>query len=70
MKGKPEEVFTELFKTHDVKIVTVEHDTGPYSKKRDEVVKQLCSEHKVKFESFVSHTLFDLDEFTEMPKTY
>lgn len=59
MQGKPEEVFPELFRTWNIKLLTWEYDIEPYAKKRDSLVENMAKEYKVKVEEHVSHTLYN-----------
>lgn len=62
IKGKPAETFKELFKEWNVKKLTFEIDTEPYSKERDLLIKTLAEESSVEVITKVSHTLYDLEK--------
>ncbi|KAI5704905.1 hypothetical protein M8J76_005265 [Diaphorina citri] len=59
VQGKPEEVFPDIFKTWNIKLLTWEYDIEPYAKKRDGLVEDMAKEYKVKVEQHVSHTLYN-----------
>jgi cryptochrome len=59
IRGKVDIVFEELFTSWDVKLITLEYDTEPYSRKRDPVMYKLAEKHKIPFEGFWSHTLYE-----------
>ncbi|XP_062617610.1 cryptochrome-1-like [Saccostrea cucullata] len=59
VRGKPAEVFPQLFKDWGVSHLTFEEDTEPYAVKRDAEITKLAEQHKVKVTSCVSHTLYD-----------
>ena len=64
IKGKPAETFKELFKEWNVKKLTFEIDTEPYSKERDLLIKTLAEESSVEVITKVSHTLYDLEKYS------
>uniref|UniRef100_A0A8D8QV99 Cryptochrome-2 n=1 Tax=Cacopsylla melanoneura TaxID=428564 RepID=A0A8D8QV99_9HEMI len=59
VRGKPEEVFPDLFKTWNIKQLTWEYDIEPYAKKRDALIEEMAKQYKVKVEQHVSHTLYN-----------
>lgn len=62
IKGKPVETFQKIFKEWNVKLLTFEVDTEPYSKERDAQVTRLAEEHSVHVITKISHTLYDLEK--------
>ena len=71
VRGKPEDVFPELFKKWNVTRLTYEYDTEPYSLSRDEKVTELAKEHKVDVSYKVSHTLYDIERcYSCLARTY
>jgi len=66
--GKPREVFEDVLKRWDIKKLTFETDTEPYSVKRDEEIIKLAEEHKVDVVTKLSHTLFDPAEILKANK--
>ncbi|XP_033479411.1 cryptochrome circadian regulator 5 [Epinephelus lanceolatus] len=65
VRGKPEEVFPELFDNWKVTKLTYEYDTEPYSLSRDKTVTTLAKEHGVEVIYKISHTLYDIDRIIE-----
>ncbi|XP_040011325.1 cryptochrome circadian regulator 5 [Xiphias gladius] len=65
VRGKPEDVFPELFNKWKVTKLTYEHDTEPYSLSRDKKVTALAKEHGVEVVYKISHTLYDIDRIIE-----
>lgn len=61
VRGKPEEVFKRVFAEWNVKLLTFELDTEPYSKERDKIVERLAKESDVEVQQCVSHTLYDTE---------
>ncbi|XP_069804452.1 cryptochrome-1-like isoform X1 [Dendropsophus ebraccatus] len=61
VRGKPPEVFPELFRKWKVTRLTFEVDTEPYSRQRDAEVEKIAAEHKVEVIQRVSNTLYDVD---------
>uniref|UniRef100_A0AAQ4QUJ3 Photolyase/cryptochrome alpha/beta domain-containing protein n=1 Tax=Gasterosteus aculeatus aculeatus TaxID=481459 RepID=A0AAQ4QUJ3_GASAC len=65
VRGKPEEVFPELFDRWKVTKLTYEYDTEPYSLSRDKTVATLAKEHGVEVIYKISHTLYDTERIIE-----
>lgn len=63
VRGKPEEVFPELFDRWKVTKLTYEYDTEPYSLSRDKTVATLAKEHGVEVIYKISHTLYDTERY-------
>lgn len=61
VRGKPEEVFPELFKEWKVEKITWEVDTEPYARSRDEKIERLARDCGVKVVSLVGHTLYNTE---------
>ena len=58
-KGQPEKVFEELFGQYRIKAVFAGVDYEPYSKSRDQLVKDLCEKRGARFHSYADHVVFD-----------
>ncbi|XP_061820395.1 cryptochrome circadian regulator 5 [Nerophis lumbriciformis] len=65
VRGKPEDVFPQLFTKWKITKLTYEFDTEPYSVSRDKKVSALAKEHNVEVVYKVSHTLYDIDRIIE-----
>ncbi|XP_075906875.1 cryptochrome circadian regulator 5 [Nelusetta ayraudi] len=65
VRGKPEDVFPELFDNWKVTKLTYEYDTEPYSLSRDETVSALAKKHNVEVVYRVSHTLYNIERIIE-----
>lgn len=61
VRGKPDDVFPELFVKWNVVKLTFEIDTEPYAKVRDKNVCKIASNHKVDVSTSISHTLYDVE---------
>ncbi|XP_063234251.1 cryptochrome-2 [Bacillus rossius redtenbacheri] len=61
LRGKPEEVFREIFSSWDIKRLTFESDTEPYARERDGMVCELAKEAGVPVVQKVSHTLYNTE---------
>ncbi|CAH0754015.1 unnamed protein product [Bemisia tabaci] len=59
LHGKPEEIFPELLKEWNVKLLTFESDIEPYACKRDSSVMSIAKKFGVKVLQSVSHTLYN-----------
>ncbi|XP_064600312.1 cryptochrome-1-like [Liolophura sinensis] len=75
VRGKPSEVFPELFKKWKVTRLTYEVDTEPYAVERDKEIDNLAAHHKVEVIKKVSHTLYDTNKVVsknngKVPLTY
>jgi len=75
VRGKPNEVLEKLINEWDVKMMTWEIDTEPYSKERDAKIEKLAISKDVKVETFSSHTLYNPEQVVaknkgETPLTY
>ena len=60
IRGKPEIEFPKLFIKWNVKHLSYEFDTEPYSRLRDDKVNEMAAEYKVEISKHVSHTLYDV----------
>uniref|UniRef100_A0A671R7H4 Cryptochrome circadian regulator 3b n=1 Tax=Sinocyclocheilus anshuiensis TaxID=1608454 RepID=A0A671R7H4_9TELE len=74
IRGQPANIFPRLFKWK-VSRLTFEGDSEPFGKERDAAIKKLASEAGVEVITKISHTLYDLDQITELnggqpPLTY
>ncbi|XP_022085334.1 cryptochrome-2-like isoform X2 [Acanthaster planci] len=75
LRGKPTEVFPDIFKSWQISHLTFEHDTEPYAKIRDEAVTTIAEEHGVRVTQKTSHTLYDIQSILKAnggkpPSTY
>jgi len=75
LKGDPVETFEKFFKDWNVKKLTFEIDTEPYSKERDALIKTLADKNSIEVITKVSHTLYDLEKIykankNSVPLTY
>ena len=75
LKGNPEEVLEKYIKKWNVKKITWELDTEPYSKARDAKIQKLADAQDVLVETFTSHTLYNPDQIVaknkgDVPLTY
>lgn len=75
VRGKPEVEFPKLFIKWNVKQLSYEVDTEPYSRLRDDKVNEMAAEHKVEISKHVSHTLYDVTKIIaknkgSVPLTY
>lgn len=59
LRGKVDDVWEACFKNWNVKLVTFENDTEPYSRARDSRFYKISEKHGVPYEGFWSHTLFE-----------
>ncbi|XP_028328938.1 cryptochrome circadian regulator 5 [Gouania willdenowi] len=65
VRGKPEEVFPELFSKWNITKLTYEYDTEPYGRSCVGKVTTLAQEHGVEVIYKISHTLYDIDRIIE-----
>ncbi|XP_028838110.1 cryptochrome-2-like isoform X2 [Denticeps clupeoides] len=65
VRGKPSDVFPELFREWSVTRLTFETDTEPYSQQRDKEVLRLAEEHGVEVIQKISHTLYNIERIIE-----
>ena len=75
VRGLPNEVLPKLFKSWNVKKLTFESDTEPYSVKRDEEITDLAGKFNVEVVTKLSHTLYNPHDVVkkyngQTPKTY
>lgn len=64
VRGKPEDVFPQLFNKWKITKLTYEYDTEPYSLSRDKKVAALAKENGVEVIYKISHTLYDIDRYS------
>lgn len=62
VRGKPEATVERLISRLSLKFIYYEQDSEPYARVRDSVIVETARKHGVHVESFVGHTLFDLDD--------
>lgn len=60
--GKPEEVWQEILREHDVKAVFTNRDYEPYAKERDGKIEQMLSGAGISFDDYKDQCIFDRDE--------
>ncbi|CAL8350302.1 unnamed protein product [Merluccius merluccius] len=65
VRGKPQDVFPQLFREWGVSRLTYEYDTEPFSRSTDQEVADLAKEHGVEVVYKISHTLHDIDRIIE-----
>ena len=68
VRGSPKEALPKLFKDWNVKKLTFESDTEPYSVERDREITKLAQDFKIEVVSKLSHTLFDPQEVVKKNK--
>ncbi|XP_028838824.1 cryptochrome-2-like [Denticeps clupeoides] len=68
VRGKPSDVFPELFREWSVTRLTFETDTEPYSQQRDKEVLRLAEEHGVEVIQKISHTLYNIERSLLKPR--
>mmetsp|Transcript_22746 Transcript_22746/g.26727 ORF Transcript_22746/g.26727 Transcript_22746/m.26727 type:complete len:516 (+) Transcript_22746:215-1762(+) len=62
IRGNPHIVLKEKFKEWNIEMISLEKDTEPYARRRDEEMMILCNEMNVNYHESTSHTLYDMDE--------
>lgn len=75
VRGKPDEVFTRVFKEWNVSLITFEQDIEPYSKERDAKIEKIAKEFKIEVIQRISHTIYYSESiiaknFGKPPLTY
>lgn len=60
--GKPEDVFTELISTYNVRKVFANHDYEPYARERDENIRQILENKNIEFHTFKDQVILEKDE--------
>ncbi|XP_076036319.1 (6-4)-photolyase [Oratosquilla oratoria] len=75
VRGKPEEVFPDLFKSWNVKKITWEIDLEPYAVSRDLKIEKIAKENGVQVVHKVGHTLYNTEKIIKtnlgkVPLTY
>ncbi|MFM1878940.1 MAG: hypothetical protein RLZZ241_1806 [Bacteroidota bacterium] len=63
--GTPEEIFTDILKTHNVREVFINADYEPYALNRDQGIGKLLQNQNIKFRSFKDHVYFEKDEIVK-----
>lgn len=61
IRGKPEEVFTDLINEWNIKKLTWEVDTEPYAVKQDAAITEIAKKQNVAVVSKVGHTLYSTE---------
>ena len=60
--GKPETIWKQILKDHDVEAVYTNHDYEPYAKERDEAIKVLLSKKEIDFHTYKDQVIFEKSE--------
>ena len=60
--GKPMDVWREIMRKHDVKVVYANRDYEPYARERDKTVYSFLLEHNIPFISKKDHVIFEKNE--------
>ncbi len=60
--GKPEQVWEDLIKEHQIEAVYTNRDAEPYALERDKIVKELLAKSNIKFHTFKDHVIFEKEE--------
>merc|ERR1711953_865932 len=68
IRGSPKDVLSDLFTEWNVKRLTFELDTEPYSVERDKDIQALAKKMNVEIVSTMSHTLYNPQEIVKMNK--
>ena len=63
--GKPREVFQQLLNEFQPKAIFVNRDYEPYALNRDQDIESLLNTHKVSFNSFKDHVIFEKDDIVK-----
>lgn len=61
-RGRPEDIFKDLFKKYKVDSLFLNTDYEPYARTRDEKISQLCTENGVQFQSCKDQYIFEPGE--------
>ncbi|MDA8596117.1 DNA photolyase family protein [Flavobacteriaceae bacterium] len=68
-KGKPLDIFKELFSVHDCSSLFLNEDYEPYARQRDSSVSELAKRQSIEFKSFTDHVFFHPDEILKKDGT-
>ncbi len=68
-KGKPVEVFSNIFKKYRVKKVFTNTDYEPYARERDQKIAALCQKNESSFCSSKDHVIFEKEEVVKNDNT-
>ena len=68
VRGKPQEVFENLFEKWNVKKLTFEKDTEPHSVKIDSEIETLAEKFNIEVVTKTSHTLFEPERIVSANK--
>ncbi len=60
--GKPEQIWKQLLKDHDIKSVYTNRDYEPYAKERDSTIEKLLKDQEIEFKTFKDQVIFEKDE--------
>ncbi len=60
--GDPIQLYEEILQEHEPKALYFNHDYEPYAVKRDEKVRELCSDRDIEVHSFKDHVIFEKNE--------
>ncbi|XP_046667864.1 cryptochrome-1-like [Homalodisca vitripennis] len=75
IRGQPTEALPKLFEEWKTTNLTFDYDPEPFGRKRDRHVREMCSSSGISVTSYVSHTLYNLDDiiaknYNQPPLTY
>lgn len=60
--GKPEKVWKQLIKDHDINAVYTNRDYEPYGIKRDEKIEKLLNNEEIEFKTYKDQVIFEKSE--------
>lgn len=68
--GKPLEVFEKLAAENKIEAIYTNRDYEPYALKRDEAISKFATKHKIDFQTFKDHVIFEKDEINVDGRPY
>lgn len=63
--GKPDQVFRQIFKDHEITSIFTNRDYEPYAIERDAKIEELASAHGASFLTFKDQVIFEQNEVTK-----
>jgi deoxyribodipyrimidine photo-lyase len=60
--GKPEKIWKQIIKEHNVESVFTNHDYEPYAKERDQAIAELLKESEISFHTCKDQVIFEKNE--------
>ena len=63
--GKPEAIFEQLLKDHNIRHIYTNRDYEPYAKTRDEKIRKLANDEKVEFHTYKDQVIFEKNEIVK-----